>query len=135
MDEYDRLSNQSVDDDPYEPPVKRTTSSSRKTTTTIREQPAVSTATSTGSVKRTSAGVPVSTRMSSSISAVVCYSFHNNHFFSFVYLKAKSNINYAIKFRSRNNFSYESSTIGYRRRCYCMSFLYFNYIFIDVIHL
>jgi hypothetical protein len=59
-----------IGDDLYEPPVKRTTSSTRKTTTTDKEQQVQSTISATGSVKRTSTGVPVSSRTTSSISTV-----------------------------------------------------------------
>jgi hypothetical protein len=58
-----------IGDDLYEPPVKRTTSSTRKTTTD-KEQQVQSTISATGSVKRTSTGVPVSSRTTSSISTV-----------------------------------------------------------------
>jgi hypothetical protein len=85
MDDEDHRTTQTIDDDLYEPPVKRTTSSTRKTTTTTdREQQALSTGASTGSVKRTSTGAPVSSRIASSISTVVCRSFHKNPLFRLV---------------------------------------------------
>lgn len=77
IDEQDYSNERTIGDDLYEPAVKRTTSSARKTTATEKEQQIVSTSVSTGSVKRTSTGVPVSSRMSSSVSTVVCLSFHN----------------------------------------------------------
>jgi hypothetical protein len=81
IDERDHSTERTIGDDLYEPPVKRTTSSTRKTTTTDKEPQVLSTATSTGSLKRTSTGAPVSSRITSSVSTVVCLTFHNNHFF------------------------------------------------------
>ncbi|CAF3822612.1 unnamed protein product [Rotaria sordida] len=74
IDDEDRISYQSINDDLYEPPVKRTASSTRKTTTTTttadKEQQGLSTVASTGSVKRTSTGVPISSRITSNTSTV-----------------------------------------------------------------
>lgn len=78
-DDEDRISRQTNDDDVdddefYEPPVKRTSASARKTTTTTEKtQQSVSTSVSTGSVKRTSTGVPVSSRIASNTSTVVSH--------------------------------------------------------------
>ncbi|CAF4001029.1 unnamed protein product, partial [Rotaria sp. Silwood2] len=73
IDDEDRITHQTIHDDLYEPPVKRTTSSTRKTTTsttTDREQQGLSTVASTGSVKRTSTGVPINSRITSNMSTV-----------------------------------------------------------------
>ncbi|CAF2009100.1 unnamed protein product [Rotaria magnacalcarata] len=73
IDDEDHVSHQTVDDDLYEPSVKRTASSARKTTTTTastttstdKGMQGSSIALPTGSVKRTSAGVPISSRITS----------------------------------------------------------------------
>ena len=72
-DDEDYSSERTIGDDFYEPPVKRTTSFTRKTTTD-KEPQLASTAVSTGSLKRTSTGASVSSRMTSSVAAVVCLS-------------------------------------------------------------
>lgn len=69
VDEEDRIPHQTIDDDLYEPPVKRTTSTRK--TTTDREQQVSSTVVSTGPVKRTSTGAPVSSRITTSSATVV----------------------------------------------------------------
>ncbi|CAF1128784.1 unnamed protein product [Rotaria sp. Silwood1] len=69
IDDEDRISHQTIHDDLYEPSVKRTTSSTRKTTTTTdKEQQGLSTVVPTGSVKRTSTGVPINSRITSNTS-------------------------------------------------------------------
>jgi RNA recognition motif-containing protein len=68
-DERNHSVERTIGDDLYEPPVKRTTSSARKSTTD-KEQQVQSTVSAIGSVKRTSTGVPVSSRTTSSISIV-----------------------------------------------------------------
>ncbi|CAF3370867.1 unnamed protein product [Rotaria socialis] len=77
IDDEDRVSHQTIDDDLYEPSVKRTASSARKTTTTSttttttdKEMQGSSIVLPTGSVKRTSAGVPISSRITSNTSTV-----------------------------------------------------------------
>ena len=70
-DERNHSEERTIGDDLYEPPVKRTNLSVRKTTTTEREQQIQSTVSTVGSVKRTSTGVPVSSRMTSSVATVV----------------------------------------------------------------
>ena len=66
------MRNQTIDDDLYEPPIKRTSSYTRKATTNEKQkqQSSVSTVVPTGSVKRTSTGAPVSSRMTSNASTV-----------------------------------------------------------------
>ncbi|CAF0945962.1 unnamed protein product [Adineta steineri] len=72
VDEDEHISDRSMNEDFYEPPVKRTTSTStsttRKPSNTEKEQQSTFTPVSTGSTKRTSTGAPVNSKPTSQIS-------------------------------------------------------------------
>ncbi|UJR30190.1 hypothetical protein I4U23_017729 [Adineta vaga] len=69
IDDQDRSMTRTIDDELYEPPIKRTMSTTRKTTTG-REQPSLSSTivAPTGALKRSSAGAPITTKSTSTMS-------------------------------------------------------------------
>ena len=71
MDDDESMTSRTIGDDLYEPPLKRTTALTRKTTTTNKEHQDQSTAIPTSSIKRTAAGVPVNSRVTSNASTVI----------------------------------------------------------------
>ena len=85
MDHHERSNDDDNDDDDdediesedfYEPPVKRSTTTSRKPPAQVeRQQPSLPPTTLSSSVKRTSSGVQVSSRVSSSTSTMVRFPF------------------------------------------------------------
>ena len=87
MDDQDRSITRTIDEEFYEPPIKRTTCVARKTTTDREHTLASIVATNVGSMKRTSAGTPVTAKATAITSSMVILlvSHHSaSHQFTFV---------------------------------------------------